>query len=127
MERRLHLEILADGSYRTMSDEDAWWYGYAARYAEYTQEQIGAAGLTVEEYWRRNGELLARVDAIERKRAEAEARQAPTAGDDIIAPAGTTSTRRSWGTGRCGRCGREGSYWNPGAGAYLCERHWDAY
>ncbi len=139
MERRMHLEILADGSYRTMTDDEVMWYAYAAKHANYLMafrvnwhgewltypEIFQRLGLTWEEYCRRNDELLARIEAIERR--QAEARKAPTADSDIIAPAGTTYTRRSYGTGRCGRCGKPESHWNPGAGEYLCTTHWDEY
>lgn len=41
------------------------------------------------------------------------------------APAGTTQGIRTPGA-RCSRCRREAD-WNPGAGEYLCEGHWDEY
>lgn len=64
MPRKLHLEALADGSFRQMPPDELRHYGYAARYASYTPDQIAAAGLTWEEYQRRNRELLALIEAL---------------------------------------------------------------
>lgn len=75
------------------------------------------------------GRVPADVDPTSEALAELEAeRLQPTPrASDTIAPAGTTTARRSDGTGSCEQCGRGGSYWNGGAGAYLCVRHWDEY
>jgi hypothetical protein len=47
-----------------------------------------------------------------------------TAGERF-APTGTTEGIRTPGK-RCNRCRRPAN-WNPNAGEYLCDRHWDEY
>lgn len=49
----------------------------------------------------------------------------PVRAGEHYAPAGTTEGVRTPGA-RCGTCGRPAD-WNPGAGRYLCSRHWDEY
>lgn len=38
----------------------------------------------------------------------------------------TSQVKSTTGSGKCERCGRPAD-WNPGAGEFLCERHWDEY
>lgn len=46
--------------------------------------------------------------------------------DSHLAPSGTTEGQQGEG-GPCEVCGEFTRNWNPGAGAYLCPRHWDSY
>lgn len=43
----------------------------------------------------------------------------------MFSPTGTTQGERTPGA-KCARCGKSAN-WNPGAGEYLCNRHWDEY
>ena len=47
--------------------------------------------------------------------------------DMHFAPTGTTEGKVTEESGTCDVCGTLTRNWNPGAGAYLCLRHWDSY
>lgn len=66
---------------------------------------------------------------IDRERETIAGLEAPAlvkvAGYAGFAPAGTTEGERA--DGRCGVCGKPHCHWTPGAGEFLCCRHWDEY
>ena len=64
------------------------------------------------------------LDELEAERLQPHKTRPLRAGDHY-APAGTTNGVHTPGE-HCSRCG-EPADWNPGAGEYLCYRHWDAY
>ena len=87
---------------------------------------------TYREEFARLSAAYGRGESVTPSALDMAARLAATEQEDAFrasaryAPAGTTPAGGG-PLGHCDVCGRRDCDWNPGAGAHLCDRHWDEY